>query len=216
MRRRSHRALSLADLGLDAGTIGEAGSSPRSRADDRRRRAARREGRRRRQRAGEIVEFLAETPRLTRSSSSSTTTTSPEKLARRARGGGAGDVHAVVVGSGSRPRREPRAGRRPGRRTTTRRSTRRSRRRASTCRAARARRRYDTVLFGQSVLAADVASGLAARLDAGLNWDLTDSSARQRPLVGKRPALQDSVYRRRRLEVGAAPRAVPLRRVRPR
>ena len=33
---------------------------------------------------------------------------------------------------------------------------------------------FDTVLFGQSVLAADLASGLAARLDAGLNWDLTD------------------------------------------
>ena len=31
---------------------------------------------------------------------------------------------------------------------------------------------YDAVLFGQSVLAADVAAGLAARLDAGLNWDL--------------------------------------------
>src|SRR6202008_4588613 len=33
---------------------------------------------------------------------------------------------------------------------------------------------YDAVLFGQSVLAADVAGGLAARLEAGLNWDLTD------------------------------------------
>jgi electron transfer flavoprotein alpha subunit len=33
---------------------------------------------------------------------------------------------------------------------------------------------YDTVLFAASVLAADIASGLAARLDAGLNWDLVD------------------------------------------
>src|SRR6266545_1464914 len=33
---------------------------------------------------------------------------------------------------------------------------------------------YDTVLFAASVLAADVAAGLAARLDAGLNWDLVD------------------------------------------
>ena len=32
---------------------------------------------------------------------------------------------------------------------------------------------YDTVLFSNSVLAADVAAGLAARLGAGLNWDLT-------------------------------------------
>jgi electron transfer flavoprotein alpha subunit len=52
---------------------------------------------------------------------------------------------------------------------------------------------YDNVLFGQSVLAADVASGLAARLDAGLNWDLTDLVQQDGRLVGKRPALQDSV-----------------------
>ncbi|MDX6504495.1 MAG: hypothetical protein QOE29_1620, partial [Gaiellaceae bacterium] len=34
-------------------------------------------------------------------------------------------------------------------------------------------RGYDTVLLANSVLAADVAAGLAARLEAGLNWDLT-------------------------------------------
>jgi electron transfer flavoprotein alpha subunit len=53
---------------------------------------------------------------------------------------------------------------------------------------------YDTVLFANSVLAADVASGLAARLDAGLNWDLVDIELRDGELVGKRPALQDSVH----------------------
>ena len=53
---------------------------------------------------------------------------------------------------------------------------------------------FDTVLFGNSVLAADVAAGLAARLDAGLNWDLVDLGERDGRLVGKRPALQDSVY----------------------
>jgi len=52
---------------------------------------------------------------------------------------------------------------------------------------------FDTVLFGQSVLAADLASGLAARLDAGLNWDLTDIALQDGKLVGKRPALADSV-----------------------
>src|SRR5437870_1467198 len=52
----------------------------------------------------------------------------------------------------------------------------------------------DTVLFANSVLAADVAAGLAARLDAGLNWDLTDIVREDGRLVGKRPALQDSVY----------------------
>jgi electron transfer flavoprotein alpha subunit len=53
---------------------------------------------------------------------------------------------------------------------------------------------FDTVLFANSVLAADVAAGLAARLDAGLNWDLTDLVNEDGQLVGKRPALQDSVY----------------------
>jgi electron transfer flavoprotein alpha subunit len=52
----------------------------------------------------------------------------------------------------------------------------------------------DTVLFAQSVLAADVAAGLAARLDAGLNWELVDVEQRDGALVGKRPALADSVY----------------------
>jgi electron transfer flavoprotein alpha subunit len=52
----------------------------------------------------------------------------------------------------------------------------------------------DTVLFGASVLASDVAAGLAARLDAGLNWDLVEIQASDGQLVGKRPALEDSVY----------------------
>jgi electron transfer flavoprotein alpha subunit len=52
---------------------------------------------------------------------------------------------------------------------------------------------YDTVLFANSVLAADIAAGLAARLDAGLNWDLADISQQDGKLVGKRPAIQDSV-----------------------
>ena len=52
----------------------------------------------------------------------------------------------------------------------------------------------DTLLFGNSVLAADVAAGLAARLEAGLNWDLADLVQQDGKLVGKRPALQDSVY----------------------
>jgi electron transfer flavoprotein alpha subunit len=53
---------------------------------------------------------------------------------------------------------------------------------------------YDTVLFASSVLSADVAAGLAARLGAGLNWDLTDLVEEDGRLVGKRPALGDSVY----------------------
>ena len=52
---------------------------------------------------------------------------------------------------------------------------------------------YDTVLFSNSVLAADIAAALAARLDAGLNWDLIDITHQDGELVGKRPALQDSV-----------------------
>jgi electron transfer flavoprotein alpha subunit len=48
------------------------------------------------------------------------------------------------------------------------------------------------------VLAADVAAGLAARLGAGLNWDLVDVCADGDGLVGVRPALADSVW----VEVG--------------
>jgi electron transfer flavoprotein alpha subunit len=52
---------------------------------------------------------------------------------------------------------------------------------------------FDTVVFGASVLTADIAAALAARLDAGLNWDLVDLELQDGKLVGKRPALQDSV-----------------------
>jgi electron transfer flavoprotein alpha subunit len=53
---------------------------------------------------------------------------------------------------------------------------------------------FDTVLFGATVLTADVAAGLAARLDAGLNWDLVDVTEENGKLVGKRSALDDTVY----------------------
>jgi electron transfer flavoprotein alpha subunit len=43
------------------------------------------------------------------------------------------------------------------------------------------------------VLAADVAAALAARLDAGLNWDVTDLELVSGELVAKRPALGDTV-----------------------
>jgi electron transfer flavoprotein alpha subunit len=52
----------------------------------------------------------------------------------------------------------------------------------------------DKVLFAASVLASDVAAGLAARLDAGLNWDLVDIVEQEGQLVGNRPALEDTVY----------------------
>jgi electron transfer flavoprotein alpha subunit len=57
---------------------------------------------------------------------------------------------------------------------------------------------YDTILFSNSVLVADIAAGLSARLDAGVNWDLTDIEAVNGQLVGKRLALGDSVL----VEVG--------------
>jgi electron transfer flavoprotein alpha subunit len=67
----------------------------------------------------------------------------------------------------------------------------------------------DTVLFAASVLAADVAAGLAARLEAGLNWDLTDLRAEGDELVGIRPALGDTVL----VEVGwtSTPRLALIR-----
>jgi electron transfer flavoprotein alpha subunit len=67
----------------------------------------------------------------------------------------------------------------------------------------------DAVLFAASVLASDVAAGLAARLDAGLNWDLTDLLIQDGELVGKRPALGDTVL----VDVGwtSAPRLALVR-----
>jgi electron transfer flavoprotein alpha subunit len=72
-----------------------------------------------------------------------------------------------------------------------------------------AQEKFDTVLFAGSVLAADVAAGLAARLDAGLNWDLVDLVSEDGRLVGKRPALSDSVF----VDVGwtAEPRIALIR-----
>src|SRR6478736_2164727 len=63
----------------------------------------------------------------------------------------------------------------------------------------------DTVLFAASVLAADVAAGLAA----GLNWDLADLRRDGDELVGVRPALGDTVL----VEVGwtSAPRLALIR-----
>jgi electron transfer flavoprotein alpha subunit len=56
----------------------------------------------------------------------------------------------------------------------------------------------DTILFAASVLTSDVAAGLAARLEAGLNWGLVELRLDGDALVGVQPALQDSVY----VEVG--------------
>jgi len=49
------------------------------------------------------------------------------------------------------------------------------------------------ILFAASVLSADVAAGLAARLDAGLNWDVTDFAIDGGELTAQRPALGDTV-----------------------
>jgi electron transfer flavoprotein alpha subunit len=57
---------------------------------------------------------------------------------------------------------------------------------------------YDTFLLSNSVLASDIAAGLAARLDAGLNWDLVDITVDGANLKGKRLAFQDGVL----VEVG--------------
>jgi electron transfer flavoprotein alpha subunit len=57
---------------------------------------------------------------------------------------------------------------------------------------------FDTVLFENSALTADVAAALAARLEAGINWDLTDLHVRDDELVGTRLALSDSAQ----VEVG--------------
>jgi len=107
-----------------------------------------------------------------------------------------GDVSAVLVGGGVRALAPEAA--RYGAAKGARRRRRFARASASGSRAStswqrhRGRRvRHRSV--ANSVLAADIAAGLAARLDAGLNWDLADLELRDGTLVGKRPALQDSV-----------------------
>ncbi len=52
---------------------------------------------------------------------------------------------------------------------------------------------FDSILFPTTTLSADVAAGLAARLEAGLNWDLVGLERRDGALVGTRLALNDSV-----------------------
>jgi electron transfer flavoprotein alpha subunit len=54
-------------------------------------------------------------------------------------------------------------------------------------------RGIETVLFAQSILTADIAAALAARLEAGLNWQLVDLESRDGTLVGKQSALGDTV-----------------------
>ena len=51
----------------------------------------------------------------------------------------------------------------------------------------------ENILFAASVLSADIAAGLSARLDAGLNWDVTDFAVEGGQLVARRPALGDTV-----------------------
>ena len=51
----------------------------------------------------------------------------------------------------------------------------------------------ETVLFAQSILSADIAAALAARLEAGLNWQLVDIASQDGAVVGKQSALGDSV-----------------------
>jgi electron transfer flavoprotein alpha subunit len=50
----------------------------------------------------------------------------------------------------------------------------------------------DAVLFVASVLASNLAGALAARLEAGLNWDLSDIVLREGRLVGRKLVLGDT------------------------
>jgi electron transfer flavoprotein alpha subunit len=54
---------------------------------------------------------------------------------------------------------------------------------------------FENVFLAQSILGGDIAAGLAARLEAGVNWQLTDVSVQSSGdgLVGTQPALSDSV-----------------------
>ena len=130
--------------------------------------------------------------------------------ARRAREGRVArrDAAGVVLGDGRDGRGEAGASaRRRCTSATTPSSRRRCRSRGSTrSRRSSSRTGADTVLFAASVLPADVAAGLAARLDAGLNWDLTDLSRRRRRARRHAPGARRHRRRGRRLEGDAANR----------
>ena len=68
---------------------------------------------------------------------------------------------------------------------------------------------FDTVLFAQSVLATDIAAGLAARLEAGLNWDLLDLGEHGRRAGRQAGRARRLGLGRRRLDVGAAAGRLP-------
>jgi electron transfer flavoprotein alpha subunit len=56
----------------------------------------------------------------------------------------------------------------------------------------------ETMLFATSVLASDLAGALAARLEAGVNWDLFDFELRDGALIGRKLVLGDTAL----VEVG--------------
>ena len=202
-KKKPQETLSLADLGLDAGASGEAGSRTEvydAAAAAAARRVGAHRGRRLRRAEDRRLPRGEEAHLVCRPSSSSSTTRARSSrtrsaCSRRPRALG-GEVAGVVAGSGVRelaaqageygatrvyvaddpaleaPLPQPRV---------------------DVLAPLVASKGFDTVLFGQSVLAADLAAGLAARLDAGLNWDLTDIALEDGKLVGKRPALADSV-----------------------
>ena len=77
---------------------------------------------------------------------------------------------------------------------------------------------FDAVLFAQSVLAADVAAGLAVRIGAGLNWDLVDMELRTARRSGRdrrsriRSTSRPAGRRRRRSPSFAPAPSIPARR----
>ena len=56
-----------------------------------------------------------------------------------------------------------------------------------------AREEFDLVLFETTILTSAIAAGLAARLECGLNWDLTHLELVDGEILGTRLALGDSV-----------------------
>jgi electron transfer flavoprotein alpha subunit len=57
---------------------------------------------------------------------------------------------------------------------------------------------YDVILLAGSVLAMDVAGHVAAKLEAGINWELTELAVADGQLIGVRPVFDDSLL----VEVG--------------
>ena len=203
-KKKPQETLSLADLGVDADAAARPARAPRCSRSTTRRRAARR------RKIEDDGNAAAADRRVPRGEEADVSTLvflehhegelQKGSLGVLVEGGAARRRRRrrVVIGSGVRGAR--RRGRRVRRRRrssspTTQRSRRRCRSRASTCsRSSSATGGFDTVLFARRCSRPTSPPGSRRGSTPGSTGTSSTSTSRDGQLVGKRPALGDSVY----------------------